>query len=107
MKSSLSDQKNGVTCTEDMGLAGKFTIAYTVIGSKQQAVLVEEKHLTALKPITRFARHGPGLIPKTKNLLQVMESLGSGKDVLSALADLNSTNANGEANLSVGKPKTY
>ncbi len=57
----------------------------------QNTYLVEKRTISALKPILWIVKmKEEDTIVKTKNLLQVLESLGGSKiDILSAMADLN------------------
>lgn len=81
------------------------TITYTVVSHGNQSFLVEQKYMTAFKPVTPFVRHVPGPVLKTRNLLQVIVSRGAGQGVLSSVADLNGMTVDGPAEDSMGKAK--
>ena len=72
-----------------------------------QLYLVEERTATALKPTMLLVKLDSGnIISKTENLLQVLKTLSeTGKDLLSAIADLNSTTVQGNTSSMVEKVK--
>jgi hypothetical protein len=73
-----------------------------------QLYLVEERAATALKPLASFikVKQTSTLIPKTANLIKVLERMGGPqKDLGSALSELNGAATQVDADISMGKAK--
>lgn len=85
---------------------GKESNVDSALPDGQELFLTEENTITALRPAMAFVNLMGGATLKTKNVMHVLGSLDrNGKNVLSALADLNATGIAGETN-NFGKKKT-
>lgn len=72
-----------------------------------QHYLLEEIAATAFKPLASFIKIGQNkLIPKTENLVKVLEHLGGPqKDLIAALSELNGIRTHVDADVSLDKAK--
>ncbi|KAF2123426.1 hypothetical protein P153DRAFT_361993 [Dothidotthia symphoricarpi CBS 119687] len=92
---------------KDEAASSSSLLEYSASLPNHQLYLVEERSMTALKPAMLLMKwKNEGIVAKTKNLLQVLEDIGgTGKDLLSALADLTSMTTLEDANTLVEKAK--